>query len=311
MFKHKTIPFGKYTKHVLCNQQGEHLLEVVPEVGTCMTGLVLKGISVLDVYNTPEEADFNKWYKNMVLFPFPNRMKDGQYEWQGNSYQFDINDAITNTALHGIGFDKLLHLEAVETEGSNASLSFVFEYDGQLAGYPFPFLFRVKYQLIGHDTFEVQLEMTNMGAHTIPAGFGWHPYFQLSEKVDDMVLHLPPCELIGVDSQMIPTGKRYDFDSFEQPTKIGITVLDNCFALSKIGERAEIVLKGEKGTLHYWQETGPGKFNFIQLFTPPHRQSLALEPVTCNIDAFNNQDGLIELLPGTTASASFGFSLKR
>ena len=52
------------------------------------------------------------------------------------------------------------------------------------------------------------------------------------------------------------------------------------------------------------------KWNFLQVFTPPHRQSIALEPMTCNIDAFNNQDGLKMLAPKETLSGVFGVTWK-
>ena len=37
---------------------------------------------------------------------------------------------------------------------------------------------------------------------------------------------------------------------------------------------------------------------FFQVFTPPHGESIALEPMSCNVDAFNNGEGLVALEPG-------------
>jgi len=39
------------------------------------------------------------------------------------------------------------------------------------------------------------------------------------------------------------------------------------------------------------------QFPFFQVFTPPHRESVALEPMSCNVDAFNNKQGLVSLAP--------------
>ena len=58
-----------------------------------------------------------------------------------------------------------------------------------------------------------------------------------------------------------------------------------------------------------WQETGTNKYNFLQVYIPPSREMIALEPMTSNIDAFNNKDHLIILEPGKKWSASFGFYL--
>ena len=105
---------------------------------------------------------------------------------------------------------------------------------------------------------------------------------------------------------MIPTGKRYDYEEFTQMKKIGVSVLDNCFALKYPAEKAVFQLKSQVGTLQYWQESSPGKYPYVQLFPPPYRKSLAIEPMTCNVDAFNNHDNLICLNPGESTVARFG-----
>jgi aldose 1-epimerase len=159
--------------------------------------------------------------------------------------------------------------------------------------------------------FEVNLQVTNDGKDVLPFGFGWHPYFSLSEKIEDSWLQLPEIEMIGIDQRMIPTGKRYAFDDFVGGKKIGQTVLDNCFAVPNSPDgRFRLQLKGEKGTLNYWQEAGEHQYKFIQLFTPPMRQSIAIEPMTCNVDAFNNGEGLLEVAPQETMNARFGFSFE-
>ena len=45
-------------------------------------------------------------------------------------------------------------------------------------------------------------------------------------------------------------------------------------------------------------------FPYFQVFTPPHRSSVALEPMSCTVDAFNNGGGLVRLMPGATWGAS-------
>jgi aldose 1-epimerase len=105
---------------------------------------------------------------------------------------------------------------------------------------------------------------------------------------------------------MIPTGKRYAYDDFVQRKKIGATVLDNCFIVPRDGVEMGVHLFGPQGHLRYWQATGPGKFNYLQLFTPPYGTSLAIEPMTCNVDAFNNGDGLARLRAGQELRASAG-----
>ena len=70
----------------------------------------------------------------------------------------------------------------------------------------------------------------------------------------------------------------------------------------------EVILANEEGKLTYWQEAGTGKYNFIQIFTPPHRNCIALEPMTSNIDTFNNKDGLVILQSGESLGGKFGYN---
>jgi Galactose mutarotase and related enzymes len=39
-------------------------------------------------------------------------------------------------------------------------------------------------------------------------------------------------------------------------------------------------------------------YPYLQVYTPPHRQSIAIENLSAAPDVFNNRMGLIELEPG-------------
>jgi aldose 1-epimerase len=310
MFSHTQEAFGSFIVHRILNKETKTGFSVVPAQGGILLDLRFRGISILDGYQTPIEVDINQWGKSALLYPFPNRLKDGQYQWNGQTYQFPINDQLTGNALHGLGMTKGMNIKQVLTKADSGSLCCQYIDQGQHDYYPFPFTFCATFRMTATD-FEVNLQVTNDGKDVLPFGFGWHPYFSLSEKIEDSWLQLPEIEMIGIDQRMIPTGKRYAFDDFVGGKKIGQTVLDNCFAVPNSPDgRFRLQLKGEKGTLNYWQEAGEHQYKFIQLFTPPMRQSIAIEPMTCNVDAFNNGEGLLEVAPQETMNARFGFSFE-
>ncbi len=309
MYRHQILPFGKFQKQLIQNEGSGNAFVVVPLQGACVLDIQFGGQSVLDGCDTPIELDLNNWGKSAILLPFPNRLDGGQYTWEGKAYQFDINDTQTNNAIHGFVSDQPMEITEISLDNDQAMVHCMYQYEGQQKAYPFPFTFSVKYQISDKNTFEVTFFLSNEGKAPMPVGIGWHPYFRLTEKLDDMHLNFTGCELIGLDERMIPTGKRYEYDEFEKKRKIGATVLDNCFAIKNTEEgRFQLQLHSDRGTIHYWQETGERKFNFIQLFTPPNRRALAIEPMTCNINAFNNKEGLITLAPGEEMEASFGLS---
>jgi aldose 1-epimerase len=306
MYQHHTEAFGAFTKHILRSEKSGHQLCLLPEYGAIVLDLQLGGVAVLDGYQTPQEVIQNNWAKNTVLYPFPNRLKDGSYQWDGQLYRFFINESLTHTALHGFGQDKPMKITALETEEQAANITCLYTDYGTQEGYPFRFSVEISFHLSDKSGLNVELTLRNHDEQAIPAGLGWHPYFSLGAKADVYRMQLPPCRLVGNDERMLPTGKSYEYDEFSHLNPIGITVLDNCFELPGNEGRAEAILQGEKGTLHYWQETGVGKCNYLQVFIPPARHCVALEPMTCAPDAFNNGLGLAKLAPGEMLRARFG-----
>jgi len=309
MFRFRKKKLGTFDLLEIIDDKEECLLQVAPQRGACINRLLLGGQSLLDGYDTEIALDVHRWGKSALLFPFPNRLDRGRYQWQGQVYQFPVNDATTDNALHGIGLMATFDYNAPQLSQTSASISLRYEYDGQYEYYPFPFSLEVRYS-VGSDTFQMDLEAHNTGDSAIPFGMGWHPYITLDTSVETVHLRTPPMELVGVDQRMIPTGKFYAHDQFQDGAVIGATAFDNCFRLQALAgaDRHELELRGKRGSLQYWQETGPDKFNFLQLFTPPDRRSLAVEPMTCNVDAFNNGQGLSTLRPDQRIRSSCGFS---
>lgn len=308
MFGLKRSTFGRFEKYDLFNPSSNTGLSIVPSWGASLIDLSFNGVTVLDSCQTPEELHENIWAKNSFLFPFPNRLKDGAFQFEGHTYQFPINEASTNTALHGFGLKVKTAIEEVQLSAHTGLLRLFYAYPGHYPHFPFPFHLTITFLLTSSNSLTISYKVTNSGATTLPFGFGWHPYFELSESVGTIKMKLPECQKVEIDEALIPTGKRSPFPTFSELTTINDTVLDNCFELVQTQgtNKVEVIMEGDSGQLRYWQETGLGKFNFIQLFIPPAKKAVAVEPMTCNIDAFNNKEGLILLNPGESAKGSFG-----
>jgi len=311
MYRHQILPFGKFHKQLIVNEASGNAIALAPKQGGCVLDVQFEGHSILDGCRTPLELDLNNWGKSAILLPFPNRLDYGRYSWEGQQYEFEINDPQTDNVRHGFVSDQPMEITEISMDNGSAMVHCMYQYGGHIPAYPFPFNFSVRYQISDKNTFEATFYLRNEGPGAMPVGMGWHPYFCLSDKADDMELQFSGCEMVGVDERMLPTGKRYDYDEFDSCRPLKSTVLDNCFAIKNTNDSPfRLNLKGKKGKLSYWQETGERKFNYIQLFTPPQRQSLAIEPMTCNVNAFNNGDGLIRLEPGQEMEASFGLSFQ-
>jgi aldose 1-epimerase len=310
MFQLFATPFGKFKRYEFVHTNGKFAFSLVPEYGATPLQVMLNGLNLLDSHATTAQLELHDWGRNIFLFPFPNRLCGGRFTWQGKTYQFPINEPSLGNALHGFGMGAPTQLEEVRMGEDSAFAKFFHSYVGELSYFPFPFRVDYAFSISATDGFEIKLTTTNTGSSDMPFGLGWHPYIVLPGRLADWSLTLPPCRRVEIDTRMIPTGVKQEFSYFAKAGNLANVQLDHCFEIRETTGVAEFVLHSGGHSLRVWQETGLGKFNFVQLFIPPRRHCLALEPVSCNIDAFNNGDGLQILAPGESMGGSFGFRLE-
>jgi aldose 1-epimerase len=248
-----------------------------------------------DVIKYPlKEDDPKKGYPSALLFPFPNRIKDARYTFEGKEYTLDINDTDSHNAIHGlIAFERF---ELVSQSENKAKLKYV--YHGHNEGYPFPFEFMVEYSLSGHQ-LKVVVEGINTGETNMPVGFAWHPYFGFgSAPIGEMEVKAPRRVKMELSERNIPTGESETERAGLIPLKN--TILDSVFTLPEGENSSEntIELRFKRKKLLVSQKTGKNKLNYFVLYTPPSRDCIAIEPQSCNTNAFNNEEGLVVLKPG-------------
>lgn len=307
MFQLLASPFGKFKQYTIQDFRGENALTIVPDFGATLLNLNLGGEQVLDGFQTPEDLENLKWAKSGFLFPFPNRLRDGRYEWQNTRYQFPINNLPTGNAIHGFGLRAAYAVENVLLHEKEAAITLAYHYDGHLPHYPFPFRLNLEMSINKTQEFKLKMSATNTGDDPIPFGMGWHPYFKLQGSPENWTLKTPALKKVEIDERMLPTGEKTGFDYFIKGQKIGETKFDTGFLINQPTDQAEFFIKNETHELCFWQNAG--RFNFVQIFIPPMRESVAIEPMTCNIDAFNNKDGLKILAPNESIEATCGLVL--
>jgi aldose 1-epimerase len=313
MFDLKTERSGESIRHTLVNLASGEFATVAPAAGAHVSELVLyrKGdlMRVLRGYTEDSGLKDHKGYRSARLMPFPNRIQNGQYSFMGKTYQLPINRPSEGHAIHGLLFNKPFFVHEMTTGPESARLGMHYEYPGDVPGYPFTFRVELTYSLLPGG-FRSQLKVSNTGNSPMPFGDGWHPYFELTGKADAWSLKLPPAELLELDESKIPTGNSIPFTAFEARRKIGDQVMDIALKLIPHGQVVtEVFDPQSRATLGVWQETGPGKYNFLQIYIPAARDCIAIEPMTCAPNAFNNNMGLIVLEPGQSMEAALGVYL--
>lgn len=290
----------------LVTQTGRSEMTLMPELGGALSELCLwnerqqkKMPSCVPLITDQDIAAGNPYYKGVLLYPFVNRLQDGVYEFQGNKFSFPVNEPSTKTALHGFVFNRKPDITVTDASDEEIVVKLAFEHDSSFAPYPFDGRLTVTYRLSDNDGFSVDFLVENLGEQAMPVAVGWHPYFCLPGALADWQLSLADVKMVDVDSRLLPTGELASFEGFTQLHPLGEIRLDNCFVLTK---KAPIQITRlwspvSKSGLSIWQQTQDAQFNYLQLCIPPTRDAIAIEPVTANINAFNNNQGLITLKP--------------
>ena len=231
-----------------------------------------------------------KLFEGSLLFPFPNRLAAGSYSFEGKTYQFEINDNDNlPNALHGLVYNQEFELvEKLENE-----IHYRNRYSGDNPAYPFPFKMNVRY-VMSKNELELKVKICNEGSGNMPCGFGWHPYFDIAISELSCKCKMPKVSKVEVDEHLIPNGAEAPYKAFKELSSIEGVHLDNCFRLEKIDERNSVFLYYPGiGTLEIWQSL---HFPFIQVYKP-NEKIMAIEPMTCGLDAFNTKQGLKVLSP--------------
>ncbi len=313
-FSISTTAFGKFTAYTLHNDATGESAAIIPGCGAALNSLVLRKENLLfetidgnanEQYLLGEGA---KDYNGKILFPYPNRTKGGLYIFEGKMYHFDINDGHDwQNSLHGLCAEANFEVVNQDIKKTKASLQIKYKLDGKHHAYPFEILLTVVYEL-SKKGLAVWTEVHNLGSKTAPFGLGWHPYFKTGSKVDDLEMWLPQHYELQVDEQLIPTSKISEGYSFTSYESISSITLDNGYMINPDLIQASVKINDPIQGFYIELACLKG-YDYLQVYTPNHRNSIAIEPQTCAADAFNNKMGLVELMPNEKRNFAFSIGI--
>ena len=164
-------------------------------------------------------------------------------------------------------------------------------------GYPFDYRCQVRYMLYADSVLEATTTVTNLSEKGIPMADGWHPYFRLGGKVNDWLLQMHSTAIVDFDDRLIPTGHLTPYNVYESPRLLGDVFLDNCFTVKPGVVSAVCEIFNPENELRVSFYPDPS-YPYLQIYTPPARESIAIENLSAAPDCFNNKMGLLILPPG-------------
>ncbi len=295
--KEATSPSGEQVELAHGDQRA-----VVVGVGGGLRGYWLGDAPVLDGYGLDELCSSGR---GQILAPWPNRIQDGSYEFEGSAFQLALDEPERRNAIHGLV--RWAQWTVVEREARprrarappppEPGLSVHARSPGRV--------------LAGEEGLTVLVQATNAGPDACPYGVGAHPYIAAGDGlVDELELSVPARTALVSDQRSIPVDRKpvegTELD-FRVPKAIGSVQLDHCFTdLERAADgRARVELGGRAAL---WVDES---YPYVMVFTGDalpdvSRRSVAVEPMTCAPNAFRSGNGLIRLEPGQTHSGTWG-----
>ena len=265
---------------------------------------VLEEVAFADFLRRPTS------YGIPVLFPFPNRVRDGRFAFDGETFTVD-------PPRHGFVRDKpwrVVSQGATDEAGAWLTSSFdAADYpDEILRQFPFPFRIEITYRL-KEARLTIEAAARNTGQRRMPAGFGIHPYFR---RPDEGRLRVPVSARWEL-ADSLPTGRVVPVDGeydLREGKSLGGMNLDDIFTRVEADAdglaRCRIV--DEAGGTETVVEFSPKQLPHVVVYTPPApRRAVCVEPNSCPTDAFNLrargvESDVIVLGPGEEARFEIG-----
>jgi aldose 1-epimerase len=284
---------------------------VVAECGATLRLLEYDGRPLIHGFGDDEMSTAGR---GQLLMPWPNRIRDGAYSFDGRDLQLGLTEPAQHNASHG-----LVRWAAWSPEehcATSASLSYRLMAQ---SGYPWTIDLHVLYDLSA-DGLTVTQTATNLSDRPAPYAAGAHPYLTAGVgPVDGWELTLPASLRLLADDRQIPVGDEavagtpYDF-RVARPLRD--TVLDHAFGdLARDHDGVATVQVRDPRTGHGAALWLDAHHPWVMVFSAdagwdPPRQALAVEPMTAPPDAFRSGRDLVTLAPageaGDELSVSWG-----
>jgi aldose 1-epimerase len=284
-------------------EAGSHRATVT-EVGAGLQRYTAGGVDVTctyDVHRLPPKGC------GATLMPWPNRIRDGRYAFEGTTQQLALTEPTAGNAIHGLA------RWARWTEVTHTAHRVTLRHDiVPQTGYPFEVRVEATFAVSADHGLTVTLGARNLGRTRAPFGAGSHPYLSTrGHALADTTVRVPAGERLITDDKQVPVGARsvasteYDL---RRGKRLRSTRFDDGFTgLTLDGGRGTAEVETPSGGARLWfDET----YKFLQVFTvenlTPGQSGVAIEPMTCAPDAFNSGAGLIVLEPDGAWTGSWG-----
>jgi len=299
---------------VLRDDSNQTFVEIIPACGAILHGFTVlhEGLPLNIVAHYPNKSMFDTavesgGFKSAKLSPFVCRMKNGVYRFAEKEYK-SAGFYLGDHAIHGLIYKQAFDITEQGADAHKAFVQMTYPYRKLDTGYPFDYDCVVTYELRANNQLHISTTIINKDAGRIPVADGWHPYFTFGGSINDCMLEFQSTAQLEFDAALLPTGEQHPYETFGSLRKIGDQFFDNCFVVNFAECQPMLVFRDPSKKVQL--EIRPDKtYPYLQIYTPPHRNSIAIENLSAAPDAFNNGMGLITLAAGESAHFSTQYNI--
>ena len=277
---------------------------VVTESGATLRTLEHDGRPLVAGFAEEQQATAGR---GQLLLPWPNRVADGRYAFEGRDLQLPLTEVGRGHASHGLV--RWAAWTVVAHDDSSVELRYRLMAQ---AGYPWTLDLTARYALSA-EGLAVTVTARNLAAEPAPFAAGAHPYLRLDAgPVDGWELAVPAATALEVDARKIPVGRGpvagTEMD-FRTSRVIGATVVDTAFTdLDRDDSgRATVTARTGDAVVEVWMDA---THRWVQVYTADDlaeaRSALAVEPMTAPPNALATGEDLLVLAPGELVTLSWG-----
>ncbi|MXZ01694.1 aldose 1-epimerase [Candidatus Poribacteria bacterium] len=309
-------------------QDNKAVAAIVPALGkNCYAFKVAVGDAWLNLIDAPPDLATLETrptaYGNPILFPFPNRIRNGAWQFEGKTYQFD-KPPESPTTIHGLLLNQPYQVESHTADENGATLICSLnsqDFPEITRQYPFPFKIEVTYSL-KDAVLTMRTAIKNTGDQNMPMGFGIHPYFSVDLGTEaaaaQAVITVPAAKYWELDEVLVPTGEQHDVTGtldLQNGQPFSELRLDHVFTGVQWVDGVSRCIIENRDTGYGMVMESDAQFRELVVYTPPNRDAICFEPYTCPTDAINLEArgipaGVIVLAPDETFSGTVRFMLK-
>ena len=269
-------------------KNGDARLVLSPTEGGCVERYTIGDRNILRPLVRSQVADWDaRSYAAFPLFPFCGRIRNGQFFLDGRQICLPANMPPEPHAIHGHAWQEPWKITASDEQSAELS------YDYSASEWPWSYKAVQRFELAEHK-LTLTLALINQSASVMPAGFGWHPYFERDgAELSARTTGVWQAATDDTKAHLAALSAATDLRTRRPVQTLNV---DHCFDLD--GVRQTINWPDAEITM-----TADPIFTRLTVFVPPGEDFFCVEPISHVPDAVNMdlpaaEMGLHLLAPG-------------